>query len=1077
MQAMRTLRWLLAVCPALVLSCTDSPTPPADSGADASALDASSDLGADGPATADANDSGLPSAFPTVAVTERWDIPGLTGEVHILRTAGNVPHLYARNRVDLARAHGFVVARDRFFFLDLARRYGTGRLAALLGDAALRTDQQNLGVGMGFVTDNILRLLSPEQRAVFQGFADGINAYIAQAQDGALLSPSEYTLAAPLLGRRRASDLLENFTVRDVAAMNTTFLYQSGFETDDVGRDRAARNLPGDFTGQALADLRAAGVFPELWNPLRQPAASRSADGWGLETATGTMAIARPAAPPRDQRPDAHPGAASMAVPLPALDRLASNLGEIQARLMRDQEVGYGSNSWAVMGSRTRDGSTLLAADGHLPLTIPALFYQIGLDTQTLGGGDIHQMGIALTFLPATAMGTNGRVAWGFTQLGGDITDWYREELVLDASGRPSGTRFRGAVRPLTVTEETVGVANVPALMSVGRTERWSRYVTFDGRWINQIEGRRVRPTDPTAPGEVRVQLLGDVVVPGDTDGDGVITAVSFDYVGLDGGNAFRAYDGYGKARNVREFREASRSMLATSLNQVAADADGSIYYAGWQAVPCREYLPREADRSWRVGANPRRLLDGTTYGGFHIPLRDGVIDESMGAVDPYQCVVPLDRTPAALDPARGYVMTANNEPGNITGDDSVTNDPVYIGGPWHDGFRGARIDTVLTAGVAARTLDGDAMATLQADSRSNLGEVLVPALLDAIASARTAAAATPAAGSPEARLAAAWRAHQADYESVERRLTAWRTAGFPAHSGVETFYHSLVPNERELSVATSIHNAWMGRFFNGVFGDERLPDGVFDNGGGGSVGRVRAMLRMLRGRGAGNPEMLASYNPATQESAYFDVLGTEAVETSREVALTALDAALTFLRAAPSAPGRGGYGTNDMDQWVWGLRHHVNFESILSTFLDGGSSLGALVSGFSITPARIPLAMNLAPTDPRANLPGFPRPGDQWGVDAANSGFGGESFTFGSGPTYRMVVALRRGMPDAMEGRNVIPGGQSGLNNSEFYDDQARLWLGNRALPMLLSADAVVAAATGHEVLVPAPVRSGGTD
>ena len=234
---------------------------------------------------------------------------------------------------------------------------------------------------------------------------------------------------------------------------------------------------------------------------------------------------------------------------------------------MRDPDVGYGSNAWAVKGSRTRDGSTLLAADGHLPLTIPALFYQIGLDTQTLGGGDIHQMGIALTFLPATAMGTNGRVAWGFTQLGGDITDWYREELVLDAAGRPTATRFRGETRPLTVTEETITVANVPALMSVGRTERWSRYVTFDGRWINQIEGRRVMPTDPVVPGEVRVQLLGDVVVPGDTDGDGVITAVSFDDVGLDGGNAFRAYDGYGKARNVREFREASRSMLATSMD------------------------------------------------------------------------------------------------------------------------------------------------------------------------------------------------------------------------------------------------------------------------------------------------------------------------------------------------------------------------------------------------------------------------------------------------------------------------------------------------------------------------------
>jgi len=133
-------------------------------------------------------------------------------------------------------------------------------------------------------------------------------------------------------------------------------------------------------------------------------------------------------------------------------------------------------------------------------------------------------------------------------------------------------------------------------------------------------------------------------------------------------------------------------------------------------------------------------------------------------------------------------------------------------------------------------------------------------------------------------------------------------------------------------------------------------------------------------------------------------------------------------------------------------------------------------VSGFSITPTRIPLAMGLPAGDPRATLPGFPRPGDQWGVDAANSGFGGESFTFGSGPTYRMVVSLRRGMPDATEGRNVIPGGQSGLNNSgnEFFDDQARLWLGNRTLPMLLSSTSVVAAATGHEVLTPAPATGG---
>ena len=51
-----------------------------------------------------------------------------------------------------------------------------------------------------------------------------------------------------------------------------------------------------------------------------------------------------------------------------------------------------------------------------------------------------------------------------------------------------------------------------------------------------------------------------------------------------------------------------------------------------------------------------------------------------------------------------------------------------------------------------------------------------------------------------------------------------------------------------------------------------------------------------------------------------------------------------------------------------------------------------------------------------------------------------------------------------------MIPGGQSGLRNSEHFDDQARLWLGNRAVPLLLNPPAVIAAATGRERFVPAP-------
>lgn len=1078
------LRHGLLVLPLLttLTACSDSnPSPPNATTLDASTADIPIDTAADTTNSSDTPNSSdtatEPDAgiFSRIAASQTWPIDGLHGEVQVVFTAGHVPHIYARDRHDLARVQGFITARDRYFMLDLARRYALGTLSSLLGDAALGTDLENRASGMAFVTEQLLSAIDPATADIFDAYAAGINDYIAQARERTVPLPSELALAGPLLGQARPANLMQPFSRRDIVAMGVTFLYQSGFETDDIDTARAAQNLPGDFTGQALADLRRAGALGDIWNRLAQPSPVSSARvHWGTEMGTEMPRPLGPVQSPNENTPprqsNTNPSRSFdpttvLRVNRDTLDRLADRLSHMQHRMLRNREEGFGSNAWAVMGRHTRDGATLLAADGHLGLTIPTLFYQIGLDTQLLGGGDVHQIGITLPLIPLLAMGTNGRVAWGFTQLAGDITDWYREEIQLDAMGAPARALFNGTWRPLNRVNEQYVIANVPALMSHGRTETIPRWTTFDGRWIATVEGRSVTATATLNPGETRVYTIGGYVVPGDTDHDGTITAVSFDYVGLDPANPFKAYDGFGHSSTVDDFRRASRGLVATSLNQVAADNQGNIYYAGWQAVPCRGYLPRNPDRTWATGANPTLLIDGTRYGGFTIPVTNGIIDESMGASDPYRCVVPQDRTPAARNPTRGYVVTANNEPGDITSDDNITSEPFYIGGPWNDGYRAARIEERLGEGVTANTLDENAMAQVQSDIRSPLGKRLTPVLLDAIAQARTAAMGTPAPGSAEARLAARWRASHTDYESVEARLTAWSTAGWPALSGVETFYHSPTAAERESSIATSIFNAWMGRFVNGVFGDERLPDGIFYDG---NTARIRTLLLMLDGRGAANSTHLASFNPATQESAYFDVLGTPDIETSREVALTALDGALTFLRAAPTSAGSGGYGTSDMSQWLWGLRHHVRFDSILTSFLGDSASLAPIAEGFSITPRRLPLAMNLPMTDPRAALPGFPRPGDQWVVDAANSGLDGAHFTFGSGPTYRMVVALRPTGPDAMTGRNIVPGGQSAITSSMYFDDQVRLWLGNQTVPMLLAPDAVIAAAIDRERFVP---------
>ena len=67
-------------------------------------------------------------------------IPDLTSTVFVVRTEANIPHIYAENRLDLMRVYGYMVATDRFWMMDLARRLGSGRLSALFGSTVLSTN-------------------------------------------------------------------------------------------------------------------------------------------------------------------------------------------------------------------------------------------------------------------------------------------------------------------------------------------------------------------------------------------------------------------------------------------------------------------------------------------------------------------------------------------------------------------------------------------------------------------------------------------------------------------------------------------------------------------------------------------------------------------------------------------------------------------------------------------------------------------------------------------------------------------------------------------------------------------------
>ena len=1090
----RTLEVIAIAALATLGACGDDDAPALDAGFDAS--DADVDAG-----------EPLPPIIGAVPESGRVSLPGLAGPAHVVFTESHVPHVYAANETDAARVLGYVVARDRWFEMDMARRLSAGRLSELLGDVALATDLESRGTGMTVVLERTLARFTDDQRARFTAFAEGATAYAADVRARRATPPQELELAALLFGVRNPGELMADFELRDVAAIAATITYQLGYETTDVGRQRGLEQLDDAtrYEGVAGASLREAGMRDAFFR-VTNSRGYASGGGWGLVPlpASSTRVSAALDAdlarrPPRigfglsfvgaandlhvdhprqpgsnlragvlatgDALPIVHPGLGERVRPSlrlgATIDTVWPTFERIQRRLGRTHDEGFGSNAWAVAASRAADGAAMLAGDGHLPGSVPTLFYRAGVDTRLLGDEDgLRQVGLFFPGVPVMAVGTNGDVAWSQTQFFGDITDWYAEELVLDAAGKPRATRFGAEERALLIVEDVYEVAEVRALESEGRTERVERFETFDGRLITSIEGRAVSGPDEAGEGETAVRVLGRWIVPVDVDTDGVVSALSFDYTGLEGPNFALSLDAWGRATSVEAMRAASGSLVAYSQNIVAADSSGSVMYLPYQAMPCRAQL-RGEDGRWREGAHPGFVIDGTRFVGFDLPLRaDGTVDESMAAT-PTRCVVPADEYPAAIDPSSGVIVSANNDPGTMTADNDLQNDPHYVGGPWHEDFRAARIDDLLRASSAH---DEDAMARVQADVRSPLGELMTPLLLEALDEARRLDETDGPITEDQARVVALYQASRARFDEVATRLRAWGDRGFVAASGVQTVYHpSVDAEERGDAVATTIFNAWLGPFDARVLGDERFPDSTFTPTGSG--GRMRTMTRLIEGRGEDNPLGLASHDPEKNESIFFDVIDTPAREDAIETALLALTDALDFLASAPTAPGEGGFGTEDMDAWLWGLRHTTRFEALISDFLEGDDSLSFLADMFSITPEQIPLAASFEEGDPRRELTGFPRPGDNFGVDAANSGFSGRRFTFGSIPVFRMVVALRG---DETTGRNILPGGQSGRPDDPYYADQARLWLANETTPMRLSPTQVVEGATEREVFVP---------
>ncbi len=358
-------------------------------------------------------------------------LPGLSAAVAVERDALGVPAIRAANRLDAARALGFVHAQDRFFQMDLLRHLAAGEVAELVGPLAVHGDEERRIHRFRTRAEQSLALATPAQRALLDAYTAGVNAGLKALGD----KPFEYLLLRVEPRPWKPEDSL-------LAVYAMYFLlndWNGGME-----RDLAAIH---DRLPQPLFDfLEPAGTEEDA--PL-VGAAFPTPPIPGPEVLD--LRVKRPApAPPQSAALDR--GAAPLAV-------AGWRLGRSDAADPDDVYGRAGSNNWAVSGAHTADGHALLANDMHLGIQVPNTWYRASWSWRDGDGTERRATGATLPGMPILAVGSTGHVAWGFSNSFADVDDLV--DLELDPRD-PEVYRTPAGPRRLEHVEERIRVKGRP---------------------------------------------------------------------------------------------------------------------------------------------------------------------------------------------------------------------------------------------------------------------------------------------------------------------------------------------------------------------------------------------------------------------------------------------------------------------------------------------------------------------------------------------------------------------------------------------------------------------------------------
>ncbi|MBZ0087051.1 MAG: penicillin acylase family protein [Thermomonas sp.] len=303
-------------------------------------------------------------------------LAGLSAPATIQRDADGTVTIDAGSEADAMRALGYVHAQERFFEMDLMRRSAAGELAALVGPLALDNDKQHRLHRLRARVEHDLPAIVGDKRTQLDAYVEGVNAGLAALR----VRPWAYLLLRQAPQPWRAED-------SPLVGMAMYFDLQGGENASELALWRLRPHLP-----------------PALFALLTH-AGSR----WDAPLEGGS-------------RGDA-------VLPTPQQVNLRTLPAGPQSAAASEPRGAPGSNNFAVSGALTADGRAIVANDMHLTLRAPNIWFRARLrwPDPAAPGGKVDVQGVTLPGLPMVVVGSNGHIAWGFTNSYIDTMDWKLE--------------------------------------------------------------------------------------------------------------------------------------------------------------------------------------------------------------------------------------------------------------------------------------------------------------------------------------------------------------------------------------------------------------------------------------------------------------------------------------------------------------------------------------------------------------------------------------------------------------------------------------------------------------------------